>query len=66
MNKINLEKLKSLRIEHNYTALEMSLMLGISKAYYSQIETGKRNLYYKLAIKIARIFDLKPDDIFYN
>ncbi len=65
MNKPNLDKLKQLRIKHNYTIEEMSLMLGISKSYYSQIENGRRNLYYKLAVKIARIFDLKPDDIFY-
>ena len=65
MNKIDLDKLKELRKKYNYTTEEMSLMLGISKSYYSQIENGKRNLYYKLAVKIARIFDLKPDDIFY-
>ena len=29
-----------------------------------QVIKEKRNLYYDLAIKIADIFNLKPDDIF--
>ena len=59
-------KLEELRIKNNYTHLEMANLLGISKAYYWQIENGNRNLYYHLAKKIAKIFNLKPDDIFYE
>jgi putative transcriptional regulator len=44
----------------------MAKMLGISKPYYWQIENKKRRLYYSLAKKIASIFKLKPDDIFYE
>lgn len=44
----------------------MAEYLNISYAYYWQIENNKRQLYYSLAIKIAKIFDLKPDQIFYK
>lgn len=59
-------KLRELRIKNNYSSIEMARRVGISKAYYSQLENGKRRLYYDLAKKIASIFNLKPDDIFYQ
>ena len=61
-----LEKLKELREENNYTYQDMADKIGICKAYYWQLENGNRNLYYDLAKKIAQVFGLKPDDIFYN
>jgi DNA-binding XRE family transcriptional regulator len=61
-----MNKLKELRKLHNYTIKDMAKMLNISTAYYWQIENNKRNLYYKTAIDIAKIFNLKPDDIFYK
>ena len=45
---------------------DMSRMLGLSKSYYWQIENKKRRLFYDLAVKIAEIFQLKPDDLFYE
>ena len=45
---------------------DMAKMLGISKTFYWQIENGKRKLKYSMAIRIAEIFDLKPDDLFYE
>lgn len=44
----------------------MSKLLGISKPYYWQIENRKRGLSYQMAVNIAKIFNLKPDDIFYE
>ncbi len=61
-----MDKLKELRKLHNLTIKQMADMIGISTAYYWQIENEKRNLYYKTAIKIAKVFNLKPDDIFYK
>ena len=60
------ENLKKLRKKYNYSTKDMAFKLNISVSYYSLIENKKRNLYYDLAIKIADIFNLKPDDIFYN
>ena len=63
-NKLN--KLEKIRLNNNLTYQEMALKLNLSKAYYWQIENGNRNLYYKVAVKIAKVFSLKPDDLFYD
>ena len=44
----------------------MAEQVGISKSYYSMIENDKRGLSYINALKIAAVFDMKPDDIFYE
>lgn len=60
----NTDNLKKLRKENNLTIYQMAFKLGISPSYYSQIENKRRRLYYEYAIKIASIFNKKPDDIF--
>ena len=64
-NKI-MKKLKELRIKNNLTVIEIAKLIGISPTYYWQIENKDRRLYYELAVKIAKVFKLKPDDIFYD
>lgn len=59
-------KLKSLRKSNNLTSQQMSERLNISKTFYWQIENKKRKLSYEMAIKIAKIFNTKPDTIFYE
>lgn len=59
-------KLKQARHKKGYTTREMSEMLGISKAFYCQLENNKRTLSYKMAIKIAEIFKVRPDTLFYE
>ena len=44
----------------------MADILGISKPYYWQIEHDQKRLTYEMARKIAEIFHLKPDDLFYE
>ena len=44
----------------------MANLLNISKTYYWQLEHDQRRLSYEMALKIAKIFDKKPDDIFYQ
>lgn len=61
-----LETLKKMRISKNISCKDISGVLNISKTYYWQIENGSRRLSYELAKKIAKIFNLKPDDIFYS
>ena len=61
-----MEKLKKIRRKNNYTCQMMSEKLNISKPFYWQIENGKRRLSYGMAIKIAAIFNMRPDDIFYS
>lgn len=60
------EKLKKIRVNQGFTIYDMSEILHISPAYYSQIENKKRRLSYDMAVMIANIFNLKPDDIFYD
>lgn len=58
--------LKETRLKFNYSSKYMAEQLNISKPFYSQLETDKRKLSYDMALKIARIFDMKPDDLFYE
>ena len=59
-------KLAELRKENNFTYQYMADQLNISKPFYWQLEHEQRRLSYDMAYKIAKIFDLKPDDIFYE
>lgn len=66
-NKVKkLKKLQILRSNMQLTYKDVADMLKISKTYYWQIENGKRRLTYEFAKKISKIFNLKPDDIFYE
>ena len=44
----------------------MADKLNISSVQYYYIENQKRILFYDMAIKISRIFNMKPDDLFYT
>jgi putative transcriptional regulator len=61
-----LKKLKQLRVKKNYTYKTMADLLSISKPYYWQIENKERGLSYIMACKIAKVFEMKPDDVFYQ
>ncbi len=61
-----MKNLKELRKSKGLTCAQMAQMLNMCTAFYWQIENKKRGLYYATAKKIAAIFDLKPDDIFYD
>lgn len=62
----NMDKLKKIRKEYNYTIYDMARILKITPSFYSQIENKKKRLFYDMAFKIAAIFNMKPDDIFYT
>ena len=64
--KDNTNNLQNLRIKNGLSYEDMAKKLGISKSYYWQIEHKNRRLYYNMAKKIAKIFNLKPDDIFFE
>jgi putative transcriptional regulator len=57
-------KLINIRQDHGKTLQEVADAINVSKPYYWQVENGKRGLSYELAIKIAAVFGLNPDDIF--
>lgn len=66
MIKSSTDYLKELREKKGLRYEDMAKLLGISKAYYWQLEHKNRRLYYDKAKKIAAVFGLKPDDIFYE
>ena len=59
-------KLKEIRLKNHYSSKYMAEQLNISKPFYSQIENDKRKLTYDMALKIAIIFNTKPDKLFYD
>ena len=61
-----MNKLKQERLNRKYSLTYMSSKLGISKSFYFHIENRKRKLAYEMALKIAKIFNLKPDDLFFD
>lgn len=61
-----MSKLSELRKENNFSYQCMADQLSISKTFYWQIEHEQRRLSYDMAYKIAEIFGLKPDDLFYE
>lgn len=61
-----MEKLKELRKKNNLTNQKMGELLGVSKVFYWQLENNKRRISYDMAYKISQIFNVKPDDIFYD
>lgn len=62
---MKLEKLILLRNRYGFSQKKMADILGITQAYYSQLENGNKKLFYGLAKRISAVFGLKPDDIFY-
>ena len=61
-----MNNLQKYRTKYNYSCQVMADKLNISKSFYWQIENGKRRLSYETAVKIAKIFNMKPDEIFYD
>ena len=61
-----MDKLKQIRLDKKYSLNYMASILEISKTFYWQLENGKRKLSYLMSLKIAKIFELKPDDLFYD
>lgn len=61
-----MNKLREYRSKYHYSCQEMANMLNISKSFYWQLENNKRKLSYETAIKIAKIFNVTPDVMFYD
>jgi len=60
------EKLKEIRKKEGLTQKQIAERLNITVSFYSQIENMKKRLYYDTAIKIADIFNMRPDQLFYT
>ena len=61
-----MKKLKELRNKYNYSCADMVKEMNVTRPFYWQLENGKRRLTYERAIQIAKVFKMRPDDIFYE
>ena len=61
-----LKKLREYRRSMKFSTKEMAHKLNISQSMYSYIELGQKRLSYTLAVKLANIFKVTPDELFYE
>ncbi len=59
--KINLERLKEIRKDNDYTQIEIARILGITQVQYSRYETGERLIPITLLIKLADYYNVSVD-----
>ena len=57
-------RLRVLRAERNWSQMELGLRVGVSRQAINAIETGKYDPSLPLAMKIARIFDKRVEEVF--
>lgn len=57
-------KIKQLRLNAGYSQVEASKKLNITSDYLSMIETNKRRCSIKLINSMAKLYKVKPVDIF--
>ncbi|MCU0948127.1 MAG: helix-turn-helix transcriptional regulator [Porphyrobacter sp.] len=57
-------RLKVLRAERNWSQAELAQQLDVSRQAVNAIETGKHDPSLPLAFRIARLFDMKIEEIF--
>ena len=57
-------RLKVLRAERNWSQMELGLRVGVSRQAINAIETGKYDPSLPLALKIARLFETRVEEIF--
>jgi len=57
-------RLRVMRAEFNWSQMELGLRVGVSRQAINAIETGKYDPSLPLAMKIARLFERRIEDIF--
>jgi len=57
------EKLKTLRIEKDFSQETVAFVSGLSRSYYAEIELGKRNVSLINIIKIAVALEVELDEL---
>ena len=57
-------RLRVLRAERNWSQMELGLRVGVSRQAINAIETGKYDTSLPLALKIARLFETRVEEIF--
>ena len=57
-------RLRVLRAERNWSQAELGERLGVSRQAVNAIETGKYDPSLPLAFKLARLFEMRIEEIF--
>ncbi len=58
------EKLRTLRIEHNFSLQQLAKLLGYSAhGYISELESGKKMPTAEFILKVARLFEVTTDQL---
>jgi putative transcriptional regulator len=57
-------RLKDVRSERNWTQADLAQHVGVSRQTINAIEKGKFDPSLPLAFRLARLFDLKIEEIF--
>ena len=57
-------RMRVLRAEQNWSQAELGMRVGVTRQAINAIETGTYAPGLPLAMKIARVFEKKVDDIF--
>jgi putative transcriptional regulator len=57
-------RLRVLRAEKRWSQAELAEQLGVSRQTVNAIETGKYDPSLPLAFSIARVFEMKIEDVF--
>ncbi|MEW4318561.1 helix-turn-helix transcriptional regulator [Bacillus thuringiensis] len=60
------EWLIKLREDKGFKQFEIAKILDISSNYYCEIENGKKNPRWNIAMRIAEFFGVSVDNFFYN
>lgn len=61
-NKLFAHFIKAGRLKTGLYQREVAAMLGLSQAYYCQLESGERQINLSLALNICSVLDLNFDD----
>src|SRR3954451_7987921 len=57
-------RLRVLRAEYNWSQMELGLRVGVSRQAINAIETGKYDPSLPLAMKLARLFEKRVEEVF--
>ena len=57
-------RIKTLRIEREYSQEKFALKIGMDRTYYASVEAGKRNIALKNIKKIADGLEVSLEELF--
>ncbi len=60
---LNNSRLRKIRIDKGFKQIEVCNALGITQAYYSQIERGERTPSLEIFIKLCNVLGITPNDL---